>query len=143
MLFGTAFKTQRRCPFVDTHTKRRTTNEHHEGDLFEVEVKGGLKSRLGSALSAGQIFFFFDRSIEPPSHIFFPSVRSLFRPRTLFSIYFFLFLSFQKNFRFFSLLIKASPSSLERKKQEKASKNAFAERFFRLFPPHFSNVAMH
>ena len=58
MLFGTAFKIQRRCPFVDTYTERRTTNEHHEGDLFEVEVEGGLKSRLGSALSAGQFFFF-------------------------------------------------------------------------------------
>ena len=59
MLFGTAFKIQRRCPFVvDTYTERKTTNEHHEGDLFEVEVEGGLKSRLGSTLSAGQIFFF-------------------------------------------------------------------------------------
>ena len=43
---------------VDTYTERRTTNEHHEGDLFEVEVEGGLKSRLGSALSAGQIISF-------------------------------------------------------------------------------------
>ena len=43
MLFGTAFKIQRRCPFVDTYTERRTTNEHHEGDLFEVEVEGGTK----------------------------------------------------------------------------------------------------
>ena len=70
---------------------------------------------------SGQIFFFFDRSIEPPSHhIFFPSVRSLFRPRTLFSIYFFLFLSFQKNFRFFSLLIKASPLLSRKKKTRKS-----------------------
>jgi len=58
VLFGTEKKLQRRCPFVDTYTERRTTNEHHEGDLFEVEVEGGLKSRLGSTLSAGQNFFF-------------------------------------------------------------------------------------
>ena len=48
VLFGTAFKIQRRCPFVDTYTERRTTNEHHEGDLFEIEVEGGLNVRISS-----------------------------------------------------------------------------------------------
>lgn len=78
---------------------------------------------------SGQIFFFFDRSIEPPSHIFFPSVRSLFRPRTLFSTLFFPFPLFPKKFSvFFSPhqgLSFLSRKKKTRKSVEKRLRRAF------------------
>ena len=68
---------------------------------------------------SGQIFFFFDRSIEPPSHIFFPSVRSLFRPRTLFSTLFFPFPLFPKKFSVFFSPHQGLSSPLSKEKNKK------------------------